>query len=350
MKPVRSRLLWILTALVAAALACNLPGQAPQGPAVFTPDLTLTAIYSVLNTPVSGQPAASPTSPAFPPTAGALESPAVAPPTSAPPTSAPATVPPSPTLPLPPTATSAPPTATSVPPTATTAPTSTPVSYVGPSVRAGAKFVAFYMQREPTIDGVFDEWNQDRYSAASVVFGGNRWSGQDDLSSTVMFAWDDYFLYIAARVKDDTYVQRASGANIFLGDSIEILLDALVSKDYYLDELSGDDFQLGISPGRNAPGSSPEAYLWYPKKLAGDQPKVKTGAMAVDLGYRIEVKIPWELFGIDPDIGQHYGFAYSVSDNDRSGENVQQSMVSVVSTRNLADPTTWGDLELRGKP
>jgi hypothetical protein len=206
------------------------------------------------------------------------------------------------------------------------------------------------MQREPTIDGVFDEWTIDRYTIDRVVYGGGSRSGDADLSGRVMFAWDDNNLYIAARVIDDHYVQNASGELLYRGDSVEILLDANVSADYHLASLSADDYQIGVSPGRGSPSASTEAYLWYPRSQEGSLGIVKAAATSRGDGYRLEVKIPWSIFGIDPDIGQHYGFAFSISDNDRSGENVQQSMVSNVATRALTDPTTWGDLSLVGSP
>lgn len=340
--PKFSQMIWIV--LFVFVTACNYPGATAPTPLIPTPDTTLTAIYAVIGTatalanvvPVSptGVPATEAVVPtALAPTQAAAQHTATN--TSVPPT----TVPP----------TAVPPTA--VPPTATKAPTRTPVTYEGPGARSDPKIVAYYLQREPTIDGVFDEWNQDRYPATSVVYGRGSWKGDTDLSATLMVGWDDYFLYIAARVKDDAYVQNASGENLFRGDSVEVLLDTNVSKDFYLDELDKDDFQLGISPGKTSVGNKPEAYLWYPKAKAGSYGEVKMAALATDNGYRIEAKIPWSLVGISgPDIGQHFGFVFSVSDNDTSSENTQQSMVATSSGRVLADPTTWGDLVLRGKP
>lgn len=316
----------IVIVLLFGAAACNIPvGPQPIIPQQ-TPDLTITALFEFITT-------------------AQAEQTNVAVPTSAPPTETASVTPP----PVQATATtSAPPTPTNTAlPTDTKVPTKAVSS--GGRERSGSSVIAYYIQKEPTIDGVFDEWDFDRYSVSRVVYGDNRWNGNDDLSATLMIGWDDYYLYLAARVKDDIYVQKASGKNLFKGDSIEILLDANVSRDYNDNDLSNDDYQIGISPGQSTPSDDIETYLWYPSSKAGEYTSIKAAALPTDDGYRIEAKIPWEIFGITPDIGKHFGFAFSVSDNDKSSENVQQSMVSNVSTRHLTDPTTWGDLTLEGR-
>jgi len=328
--PVRNVAIIFLVFILGTS-ACNLPGSLPQTIPQQTPDLTITALFEFINTAQAQQTAAV----------------------------AQATEPPTPTVtPLP---------ATAIPATATFTPSVQPSDTPEPeepaeaseadesddgggSVRRGTRVIANYLQDEPTIDGVFDEWDADRYSVDHVVYGDNRWSGDDDLSATFMVGWDDYYLYIAARVIDDDYVQNATGKNLFKGDSIELLLDINVPRDYYDRNLSLDDFQFGVSPGPDEPSDDIESYMWYPRSRRGVYNSIKAAALPTDDGYRIEVKIPWEIMDIEPDIGKHYGFAFSVSDNDNEDENVQQSMVSNVSTRRLTDPTTWGDLTLEGRP
>ena len=74
--------------------------------------------------------------------------------------------------------------------------------------------------------------------------------------------------------------------------------------------------------------------------------KITIAAVGGDELYRIEAAIPWSVFGVTPSVNSHFGFALSVSDNDDTGTNVQQSMASSASTRKLTDPTTWGELVL----
>ncbi len=313
--------------------ACNFPGGNRPSAVTATPNLTLTALFNPTALPPTEQPTEGP-----PPTQQPTAPPPQATQTPVQPTQPPVQ------------STSQ---AAAVPTlTPTSVPTNTPVptvSYAGPAVRPGPSVTARFLNKPPTIDGVFDEWNADRFPVDRVVAGARQWDGNADASSMVMFGWDEDFLYIAARVKDDTYVQKSTGDQIFKGDSIEILVDNSVAPDFKLKVLNGDDYQLGMSPGFNSPGNDPEAFLWYPTALSDSQPKVKIGAMATDDGYRIEVKVPWSVLGIsNPGSGKHYGFAFSVSDNDKSGSAVQQSLVSNVGTRLLTDPTTWGDLTLTG--
>lgn len=239
---------------------------------------------------------------------------------------------------------------TAIPPTetATLEPESTntkPVPTI-PSRRPGTSTEALYVSTAPTIDGGWGEWTATAYPMKTVVFGKANWSGADDLEASYRVAWDNQYLYIAVKVIDEKYVQNATGDNIYKGDSVELLLDVNLEGDYYSTQLSQDDFQLGIAPGKGDVGSNVEAFLWFPRSLTGGRSDIKIGAIKADGLYRVEFAVPWSLFGITPVQGTHFGFAVSVSDNDNPNKNEQQTMVSSAPGRNLLDPTTWGDLIL----
>lgn len=318
--------------LALAALSCNLPIFNPPTPIAFaTPDLTMTAVFVGAQTQAVATLVAPPASQT---------------PTGLAPTSlVPLTPSPTATLP-PPTATfTASPTSTNPPPPPP--PTNTPTqSLSGPGQRPKFPVIAYFVDDPPYIDGELDEWNLDRYNIESVVYGGRNIEGSEDLSGRAMFTWDDDFLYIGVRVIDDVYAQDASRANLYKGDSLEILLDADVSSDYHQAALSADDFQLGISPGSPEPGEDVEAYLWFPSFAEGSRDEVKIASRLRDDGYIVEAAIPWDVFLTNPYEGAHFGFCLSISDNDNPGQDVQQSMVSNVPIRTLTDPRTWGDLQL----
>ena len=237
-------------------------------------------------------------------------------------------------------------------------------SYEGPAIRSGPSVTATYIDYPIGIDGDLYEWKTPIQKVINyVVYGSANWTDELDCSGTVVAAWDEDYLYIGVRVKDNKYVQEAIKEQIYLGDSIEILFDRYVSADYYLQAMTADDYQIGVSPGRYgiqtcyivngklSTGCTPEppqAYMWFPKTEAGKKTKIKVGALESGKGYQVEFKIPWELLGVaNPQSGDHYGFAISISDNDKADKLLQQTVVSNVSTRYFADPTTWGDLYLK---
>ena len=312
--------LMVVSVLVMGALACNYPFISSPTPIVFpTPDLTMTAVF---NPTVTSQAVIFPTQTSVP---------AWVSPTSTPIGQLPSSTP----------------TNTPLPPTSTPTKTATPTrSYAGPGMRPKFSMTGYFFSTAPTIDASLEDWNLDRYRIENVVFGKRNYDGIDDISGRAMIGWDEKNLYLGIRVIDDKYVQKARGSNLFMGDSLDILLDTDVPSDYYLGALNGDDYQLGISPGSPLIKENLEAYLWYPKSIEGIQDNVRIASRAREDGYVIEVAIPWAVFDVSPAEGQHFGFAFSISDNDNPNQNIQQSMVSFVPIRILSDPTTWGDLTL----
>ena len=324
---------WVIIACIfgLAATGCQMVNPPPPTGLFPTPDLTMTAIYSVLYETME-----SPTAPPLVVTETApatLVSMPTFTPTAIPPT---VTSTPWPTFTPLPTLTSIPPTSTFIPPTSTPR----------PLVRTGASITATYLGVRPDINGYLGEWNLTKYGVTALVYGGNLWDNADDLSARVMVGWDTTNLYLAAEVIDEDYEQNTGGVNLFKGDSLEVLLDTNIAADFYVNYLTPDDFQLGISPGSPVPNEDAEAYLWFPAAIDGGRSQVDIAAVRTDDGYNIEVAIPWIVFEMVPQAGQHYGFAFSVSDNDIDGGIAQQSMISNVASRILANPTTWGDLLL----
>lgn len=304
----KAKVLLALSALLLAGLACALPGTDSPTPFVFpTPNLTLTALFA----PTAGdEPDETPSpTPLIAETLAATQT-------------APATA----------SATAAPPTATVPAGSTDSRPNGSPIS-------------ASQLTTAPTIDGDLADWSTNRYSITEVAFGAAAWTGGGDLSGSYYLGWDSTYLYLGIQVNDSTFVQTASGRNLFKGDSVEILLDAALSSDFSSRSLSSDDYQIGLSPG-DFGSRLPEAYRWFPLSAEGSLTTVQVASDQTADGYLLEARIPWVVFGLAPEAGDRFGFALSLSDNDQAGTAVQQSMVSTVRTRSLTDPTTWGTLVL----
>ena len=234
-------------------------------------------------------------------------------------------------------------------PTQTQTPTETQTSEPEYSAcyRAGEQFYASYFSSAPTIDGVWDEWTSTQYPVTVVNYGLDEWTDSDDLSASFRVGWDENYLYVAAKIGDDIYVQNAHGDNIYKGDSLEILFDGNLCGDYYYAELSADDYQLGISPGNPDVSGEKEAFMWFPRSETGGVGSVIIGSERSGSVTRVEAAIPWSVLGVYPWAGETFGFVFSVSDNDNTSSDVQQSMVTGVATRRLTNPTTWGTIILQ---
>jgi len=194
-----------------------------------------------------------------------------------------------------------------------------------------------------TMDGNLNDWRTTTtYPIANVVYGAANYTGAGDLSGTFRIGWDYRALYVAVQVVDDALVQSEHGAAIYKGDDVEIQLDTNLYGDFYINAVNADDYQIGLSPG-SPPGTSPEAYLWYPPGKARALPEVDLGVKLTSSGYVLEAAIPWTIIGFKPYPGLSMGFAISLSDNDDAAHAVQQSMLSNDPYRTLL-PTSWGTL------
>jgi hypothetical protein len=209
--------------------------------------------------------------------------------------------------------------------------------------------IAAYQGKLPLIDGDPGDWSAAWYTADKIVDGEGYHAGAADLSAEFKLGWNQDFLLVAAVVRDSKFVQNAKGAQLWQGDSLELLIDTDMTGDYYLDVLNHDDFHLGISPGQlNLVSGNPlEAYIWEPSDKRGVFDRVAIAARLTSEGYLMEVAIPWFMLKVTPAAGQHFGFLFSVSDNDAGNENHQQTVVSFAPERKLYDPTSWKDLTLQ---
>jgi hypothetical protein len=203
----------------------------------------------------------------------------------------------------------------------------------------------------PTIDwnAIGTEWTIPLVDSMSTkVFG------TTSETATYAFKWDSEYLYLAIDVLDGTYYQEAGpGANMYKGDSLEILLDTNLKGDYCDTSMSSDDFQLGLSAGSGA--TVPAAWLWYPTSKAGAKViqgsgQVTPAGWVTTVGWVFITKIPWNIFGITPAGGEYYGFALSVSDDNHAGLNQQDGMISTAPKRAYpSNPTLWGTIEIEVK-
>jgi hypothetical protein len=213
------------------------------------------------------------------------------------------------------------------------------------------------------VNGVLDEWDATLpYTIDNHVWHKSGLSNDSD-HATFSLKWDTQYLYIAVHVIDNMFMQRTegNGSTMYNGDSLEILLDTDLQGDYCNHYLNADDYQLGLSPGDLVPAvpatpvSGPGMYLWNPTSKIGIVANTTTGSQIASAttgdGYIIEARLSWGIFDLPAQniVGRIFGFAMSVSDNDDTGANVQERMISNDPNRDFTDPTTWSTMQLEGR-
>jgi hypothetical protein len=204
-----------------------------------------------------------------------------------------------------------------------------------------------------TIDGDLAEWEGVGAAVESAfqVFSVAGWDGTDDLGANWRLNWDEANLYVAVTVTDDNHVQTQTGNQIFLGDHVDLQIDADREGDY-APAVSPDDFQINLSPG-DFGGIPPSAFRFQGNSANAmvDAPGhgILVAARPTGQGYMLEAAIPWQDLNLSPQPGMVLGASLNVSDNDTPGTAAQEVMKSHVPTRRFADPTSWGTLTLQGQ-
>jgi len=150
------------------------------------------------------------------------------------------------------------------------------------------------------------------------------WTGPDDLSATVRLAWRHDGLTIAVDATDDVMQQPFTGADIWKGDYINVLLDLRPTLD--TDE---GLYQLGISPGDfgKVPAS---VYIYQPQGLNAQGARVTARRSA--RGYIVEAFVPFASLGIAGVKQEQFAtFELGVSDSDET-PSAQQTMLTLGTT------------------
>lgn len=218
-----------------------------------------------------------------------------------------------------------------------------------PAVQSSGSIEVGQLAAAPLIDGNLDEWvDTPSFESRYLVYSADGWDGTDDVRAMWRLAWDNGNLFVAVQVEDDTHVQTQAGNTIFRGDGISLQIDSDLEGDFG-QQLSGDDFQINLSPGDFA-GSAPSAFRFRGTSdgRAVDAPGhgIVTAAQQTGEGYNLEAAIPWQDIGLTPAAGLAIGAAFNVNDNDTPGTAVQEVMKSHVARRAFRDPTSWGRVRL----
>lgn len=156
-----------------------------------------------------------------------------------------------------------------------------------------------------TVDGLLEEawWNANQEDITNVIEP--IINGEEDLSASWRALWNQTFLYLFVSVTDDRL--RDNSSDYFNDDAIEIYLDMGLERSESYDV---NDRQLSIS--------------WNSNNVVAQQGTLGMGVLTsvvnTEVGYDVEVRLPWSALGFTPAAGRFFGFDVQVIDDDTVGE------------------------------
>ena len=146
------------------------------------------------------------------------------------------------------------------------------------------------------------------------------WNGPQNLSAKAAVSWDAQYLYVMADITDDIHFQPFSQGDIWMGDSIQLAIDARndaqPNRGY-----DNNDSEYGLA--LLAKGKL-QVWRWQaPAGVRSDGEPVDVPAKVTrtDGRTRYRIAIPWRDLGIQSKPGTVFGLNFIVPDNDGSGRN-----------------------------
>ncbi|MDI3517302.1 MAG: hypothetical protein PWP09_1368 [Thermotogota bacterium] len=167
------------------------------------------------------------------------------------------------------------------------------------------------------------------------------------LHSHFYVAWDDEYLYLAARVYDEYVVVNIAPDDLgafYRTDSIEFYVDPSRANP------DAGIFKLAVLPfdteGNVQAVRHEDA---NPGPVAKVAPEVKVASKRTENGYIVEAAIPFKYLGITPREGLEVGFCHTVHNSNKrdakQGEYVRENIISWVPVADVwASPEIWGTL------
>ena len=191
------------------------------------------------------------------------------------------------------------------------------------------------VNRPVVIDGRADDlWSESReYKIGNVIYSPP--SNDEDFSAYYKTMWDEKNLYVLVDVTDDNL--KNDSDEFWLDDSVEVFVDADNSKS---DSYGSNDYQYFFEWADANPGMGEFKH--------GRTTGVEFAIERVEVGYRVEIKLPWSTLGVEPSAGKKIGLDVHVNDDDDGGDRDSKLTWRGKEDDAWENPRAFGTAELAG--
>ena len=218
---------------------------------------------------------------------------------------------------------------------------------------APSEKIAVAVKKTITVDGKLNDWKGVPYNVVDEdmnvpVAGLKKVNKRKQILHSYFYAaWDENYLYLAARVFDEYVVVNIAPDDLgafYRTDSIEFYIDPHSEAGIFKLAVLPFDTEGHVQAVRHEDAK--------PGPISEVAPEVKVASSRTENGYIVEVAIPFKYLGVIPKDGLKLGFCHTVHNSNRRdakiGEYVRENMLSWIPLPEIwARPEKWGTLELK---
>ena len=168
---------------------------------------------------------------------------------------------------------------------------------------------------EITVDGDASDWGNDGFMVDTVVDRWFRLKSPRDFAVRARLGWDHRGLLFYVAVSDNEIVLPETIEEIIYSDSLTVWAGS--------PRMPKDVLKLLVSPGLAGEASRPA--IWPETHPA----EIEVAHRDSEFGYAIEARWPWEIVGVQPDVGETCFFGLQVHDRDFDGQGSNASWAVV---------------------
>lgn len=209
---------------------------------------------------------------------------------------------------------------------------------------------ANFADKKPKIDGVAraGEWNspllgEEREEKTYMLLSGAKWGGVSDLSCNMKMLYDEDYLYMMCKVRDNIFCQEEKDGDMWKADSVQIAI--LEDNTIGIEAQALAFTELAI--GKNGKDVTFYRHSSMSGKPSGRLETCEGVVTSVGGFTTYEVKIPWtELLNSDHKAEKGDVYAFSMLVNDSDGNGRRGFICYNDGIGNEKNPSKFGRLQL----
>lgn len=172
------------------------------------------------------------------------------------------------------------------------------------------------------IDGKPEDWGQQGLRLDFLARPDGSRPAAEDLSAAARLGWDEQGLLLLVEVQDAEAIEAETELALWSADGLELFVATDASRR--------NRIQLALSPGRDQAFAGQIRTQFFdrrPPRHQDDPLRVEAAGGAIDGGWRIELRLPWEQLPVKARNGHRFALQLYVNDRDQHHVDRERDIV-----------------------